>query len=153
MPVSRDQGSSRVRPRRARAWPGERRPTRSPSPHGRGDRDVVDAHGHVTLTVDGGAVEQLAEHAQLARLLLVAAKVEARARELDPGRGDRIDAARADEDRLAADRDEQAREPRRATWQHRHDDVVHAADALSRRVVDRQTAQLRREHPHGRITP
>ena len=79
----------------------------------RRDRDVVDAHRRVALAVDGGAVEQLAEHAQLAGLLLVAPQVEARARELDARRGDRVDAARADEDRLAPDRDEQAREPRR----------------------------------------
>ena len=60
--------------------------------------------------------------------------------------------AGADEDRLAADRDEQPGEPRRAAREHRHDDVAHAPDALAGRVVDRQAAQLRREHPHGRIT-
>ena len=60
--------------------------------------------------------------------------------------------AGADEDRLAADRDEQPGEAGRAAREHRHDDVVHAPDALARRVVDRQAAQLRREHPHGRIT-
>ena len=63
-----------------------------------------------------------------------------------------VDAARADEDRLAPDRDEQAREARRRARQHRHDDVVHAPDALAQRVVDRQPAQLRGEHLHGRIT-
>ena len=58
------------------------------------DRDVVDAHGHVRPRGRRRAVEQLAEHAQLARLLLVAAQVEAGARELDPGRGDRVDRCR-----------------------------------------------------------
>ena len=41
---------------------------------------------------------------------------------------------------------------RRRARQHRHDDVVHAPDALARGVVDRQPAQLRGEHLHGRIT-
>ena len=153
MPVSRDHGTSRVRPRpsvrRARSTSAET--ISQPACEGAIATSLMRT-GDVALAVDGRAVEQLAEHAQLAGLLLVAAQVEAGAGELDPGRRDRRDAARADEDRLAADRDEQPGEARRRAREHRHDDVVHAPDALARRVVDRQAAQLRREHPHGRIT-
>ncbi len=69
-----------------------------------------------------------------------------------PGGGDGGDAARSDEDRLAPDRDEQSGEARRGPREHRDHDVVHAPDALAQGIVDRQAAQLRREHPHGRIT-
>ena len=86
MPVSRAHGTSRVRPRpSARLASSTSAETISqPACEGAIATSLMRTGALPSRSI-GRAVEQLAEHAQLAGLLLVAAQVEARAGELDPG--------------------------------------------------------------------